>query len=72
MMYRGLPIVVAVFAISICLHAGTQGASSVAGRCVDCHSKTTPNVVADWRQSRHSQAGIGCDAFIPSVIAIGW
>ena len=29
--------------------------------CVDCHSKTTPNVVEDWKLSKHAAAGIGCD-----------
>jgi hydroxylamine dehydrogenase len=33
----------------------------VGAQCVDCHSKVTPNVVSDWKQSRHHEAGIECD-----------
>ncbi len=29
--------------------------------CVDCHSKITPNIVADWILSKHSQNAIGCE-----------
>jgi hypothetical protein len=29
--------------------------------CVSCHSKQTPNIVADWKQSHHSEAGVSCD-----------
>ncbi|HZQ95101.1 MAG TPA: multiheme c-type cytochrome [Candidatus Sulfotelmatobacter sp.] len=28
--------------------------------CVDCHSKVTPNIVSDWKLSKHSAAEIGC------------
>jgi hydroxylamine dehydrogenase len=34
---------------------------SAGAQCVDCHSKATPNVVSDWKQSRHHEAGIECD-----------
>ena len=29
--------------------------------CVDCHSKVTPNIVSDWKLSKHFQNEIGCD-----------
>ena len=61
MKHRKVLLAPVVVAIAISLHAGTQGTSNVTGQCVDCHTKTTPNVVADWKQSRHSQAEIGCD-----------
>lgn len=32
-----------------------------AKECVACHTKTTPMVVADWKESRHSAVGVGCD-----------
>lgn len=28
--------------------------------CVECHEKITPNIVSDWRLSKHSQNDIGC------------
>ncbi len=28
--------------------------------CVDCHQKVTPNIVVDWRISRHSETKVGC------------
>src|SRR5262245_14418399 len=34
---------------------------SVGENCVECHTKTTPNVVNDWKLSKHSGAGIGCE-----------
>lgn len=35
-------------------------ASSYAQQCVDCHKKTTPNIVSDWQLSKHSQNDISC------------
>jgi len=31
-------------------------------KCVECHAKITPNVVNDWKLSKHSTVGIGCEA----------
>ncbi|UCH74122.1 MAG: hypothetical protein JSU82_17730, partial [Rhodospirillales bacterium] len=31
-----------------------------ADACVDCHATVSADLVADWRQSRHSEAGVGC------------
>ena len=28
--------------------------------CVDCHQKTNPSIVTDWRISRHSEVKVGC------------
>jgi hydroxylamine dehydrogenase len=28
--------------------------------CVECHKKTTPNIVLDWQLSKHSQKDVGC------------
>jgi hypothetical protein len=28
--------------------------------CVDCHKNVTPNIVADWQLSKHSQNGVEC------------
>ncbi len=61
MRHRILVALTVVLLTFISLHADTQGTVKVTGQCVDCHSKTTPNVVADWKQSRHSQVEVGCD-----------
>ena len=31
-----------------------------AQQCVDCHKKTTPNIVSDWQISKHSQNDVNC------------
>jgi len=31
-----------------------------AQQCVECHKKTTPNIVSDWQLSKHSQNEIDC------------
>lgn len=28
--------------------------------CIDCHKKTTPNIVSDWQLSKHSQNDVDC------------
>jgi hypothetical protein len=33
-----------------------------ADTCVECHRKTTPNIVSDWQLSKHSQNAVTCDA----------
>lgn len=33
-----------------------------AENCVECHKKTTPNIVADWQASKHSQNGVTCSS----------
>jgi hypothetical protein len=32
-----------------------------AASCVECHKKTTPQIVADWQLSKHAQNGYACD-----------
>lgn len=47
---------------SIAIAAPSSPQTSNAGaQCVECHSKITPNVVTDWKQSRHHEVGIDCD-----------
>ena len=31
-----------------------------AAQCIECHSKITPNIVSDWKLSRHSQVEVTC------------
>jgi hydroxylamine dehydrogenase len=64
----GLPVRILVgigffFALGLCGPARTPSAeASVGEKCVECHSKTTPNVVSDWKLSKHSGVGVGCEA----------
>jgi hydroxylamine dehydrogenase len=30
--------------------------------CIECHGKKTPNIVADWKLSKHSGVGVDCAA----------
>jgi len=34
--------------------------SGPAASCIDCHTKQTPNIISDWKLSKHSQAEITC------------
>src|SRR6266496_395701 len=31
-----------------------------AAQCLECHSKTTPNIVSDWKLSKHSSVEVSC------------
>jgi hydroxylamine dehydrogenase len=43
-------------------HAGTPHRDArAAAKCVDCHLKATPNVVNDWKLSKHATLGVGCE-----------
>lgn len=37
---------------------GTENVENI--KCLDCHKRATPNVVADWKISKHSSEGITC------------
>lgn len=34
--------------------------SAFAQQCIECHKKTTPNIVSDWEISKHSSNGVDC------------
>jgi hypothetical protein len=36
------------------------GSASPSAQCIECHGKTTPGIVSDWKLSKHSQADVGC------------
>ena len=36
--------------------------SGPAAQCIECHSKITPNIVSDWKLSKHSQVDVTCIA----------
>lgn len=44
------------------LFGSAAQATETTNSCVECHLKTTPGIVADWKASRHSQDGIGCES----------
>ncbi|MCK5273860.1 MAG: cytochrome c3 family protein, partial [Alphaproteobacteria bacterium] len=52
-MFRIIP----VLAVSLFLLIPAQAR---AVECLDCHAALSANIVADWRQSKHSEADIGC------------
>jgi hypothetical protein len=35
--------------------------AAMAEDCVGCHDKKNPQIVADWKLSKHSTEGVGCD-----------
>jgi hypothetical protein len=37
-----------------------QPKAAKADACVTCHRGTSPNIVADWKASRHAAQGVGC------------
>ena len=50
--------VLAFFIVATTLLSAQQ--SSPAAQCIDCHSKLTPNIVSDWKLSKHSQIEVTC------------
>ena len=48
--------------ISLAAATPQAGNAPAVSQCVDCHAKITPNIVSDWKQSRHSQNQVGCEA----------
>src|SRR5215831_10491012 len=40
--------------------AADKKAGPNSSSCVACHEKQTPQIVSDWRISRHSQVDVGC------------
>jgi hypothetical protein len=51
-----MKIRVAVISLSLILFA----AGAWAQVCVDCHQKYTPNIVTDWKISKHGQRNLSC------------
>jgi len=51
-------ITVIVFLFFGMVNAHGQGAPG--SQCIDCHSKVTPNIVSDWKLSKHSQVEVSC------------
>ena len=52
-------LVLSAFGVAISLPLCAQSANPAAS-CIECHSKQTPNIVSDWRLSKHSQVEVTC------------
>ncbi len=52
---RIFAIVLALFTYTGLVHAQTLE------DCLSCHEKKTPGIVTDWKLSKHSENGVGCD-----------
>ncbi len=52
----------ALFATTVIISSSAQKPAAGGEACVNCHAQKTPNIVADWKQSRHSAVGVSCDA----------
>lgn len=49
-----------LISFSLLAAAVASGGFSHAQQCVDCHKKTTPNIVTDWQLSKHSLNAVDC------------
>jgi len=49
-----------VFILFLTVIAGAAQEPPASSRCVDCHGKVTPNIVSDWKLSKHSQVEVSC------------
>jgi hydroxylamine dehydrogenase len=63
---RALHVFVAALFVVLSTNAVAAGlhpdqTSNAGQQCVACHTTVTPNVVSDWKQSKHHEAGIECD-----------
>jgi hydroxylamine dehydrogenase len=38
----------------------TRAAGPSSASCIECHGRVNPNIVADWKISRHSASQVGC------------
>src|SRR5438270_13341642 len=48
-----------LFASLMALPALTQ-TPATAAQCLECHSKVTPNIVSDWKLSKHNGVDVSC------------
>jgi len=53
---------ICVISLFILISTVWAAAEASAAQCIDCHSKVTPNIVSDWKLSRHSQMEVTCVA----------
>ena len=62
MVCRFAAVVFGVLSPLLLFAAQGQTSPGVTAKCIECHSKVTPNIVSDWKLSRHNQVDVGCDA----------
>ena len=55
MPFRSLSLFALLFSAALLSAQATPAAD-----CVGCHSKVTPNIVSDWKLSKHSGVGVTC------------
>ncbi len=48
-------IATAMLALVVCAAMGADE------DCIECHTKVTPNIISDWKLSKHGEAGVTCD-----------
>jgi len=56
-MRLSLPAILLFVAMCPILQAQPKGSAET---CISCHSKQTPNIVSDWKLSKHSQFEVTC------------
>jgi hypothetical protein len=49
-----------VLAVALAGAAPARADAPSSSACIECHQKTNPNIVADWKISRHSEVQVGC------------
>ena len=54
-------VIATLMLVGLSSAATNPQSSNVGSQCVDCHTKVTPNIVSDWKQSKHHEVAIACD-----------
>ncbi|MEY2667836.1 MAG: hypothetical protein RJA59_474 [Pseudomonadota bacterium] len=52
----------ALAAVALALAAPAVAPPGASAACIECHARSTPGIVSDWRLSRHATVSVGCDA----------
>ncbi len=52
----------AIPAVAALLLARPVAPPPASARCVECHARSTPGIVSDWKLSRHAAVSVGCDS----------
>jgi len=58
----GFSILVMACAFAVGQRVSASPAKPDSDKCVACHANISPNVVNDWKLSKHAGLGIGCEA----------
>lgn len=69
-LFQALVVIGVVTILPSFVSAAATGAkiSQKTRACLDCHSKVTPGIVSDWKQSRHSKIKVG-EALLDDVLS---